>query len=212
MPLESSFSTRSSEFDQLIRNSVFTRRNGETLSLQHGVQEVLDLLQRAKEADASVYVVGNGGSAAVAGHIVTDFCNVCGIRATTLHDAAILTCFSNDYGYENAFAVQLEKMARKGDLLIAISSSGQSRNILNAALAMRKRCGYVITLSGFLSNNPLRLTGDFNYWVNSKDYGMVEIAHLFALHHWSDCLGAKWSNAEQTIPQAAGPTLSVAGQ
>ena len=74
------------------------------------------------------------------------------------------------------------------DILIAISSSGQSRNIVNAVAVAKKNGATVITLSGFQDNNPLRQIGHYNLWLNSKDYGQVEIGHAFILHYLTDRL------------------------
>jgi D-sedoheptulose 7-phosphate isomerase len=122
----------------------------------------------------------------VASHAVTDFLNVAKLRATTLHEPSLLTCMSNDFGYEVAFARVLATLASPGDALVAISSSGQSANIRNAAAEMRKLGGQVVTLSGFKRDNPLRALGDVNFWLDSTDYGMVEIGHQFLLHNIAD--------------------------
>jgi D-sedoheptulose 7-phosphate isomerase len=187
------------DFNKLIKSGDFTTRQGKTLSLEQGSCEALTLLGKTKDNIGNVYIIGNGGSAAVASHIHNDFCNVGGLRAMTLHDPALLTCFSNDYGYDHAYSTLIEKMAGKNDLLIAISSSGQSKNILNASLAMRACQGAVITLTGFSPNNNLRAVGDLNFWVNSNNYGLVEIAHLFTLHHWSDRIGAEWEDSRKVV-------------
>ena len=197
--MKAGLSASSNDFNKLINSSRFTTHKGKELSQEQGSCDALTLLQSTKESGGNVYLIGNGGSAAVASHIHNDFCNVGGIRSVTLHESALLTCFSNDYGYEHAYSTMLEKTARKNDLLIAISSSGQSKNILNAAIAMRARQGSVITLTGFSANNPLRTTGDLNFWVNSQNYGLVEIAHLFTLHHWSDRISAEWSDSQKVV-------------
>lgn len=147
------------------------------------------MLAQVRKNQNSVYVIGNGGSAGVASHAVIDFVNVAKLRAFTLHESALLTCMANDYGYENAFARILAQMANPGDMLIAISSSGNSKNIRNAAVQMAGNGGAVITLSGFAGNNPLRALGDINIWLDSCDYGFVEIGHQFILHNMSDRFG-----------------------
>ena len=81
-------------------------------------------------------------------------------------------------------------MAKPGDALVAISSSGKSPNICNAAAQVRGSGGTVITLSGFASDNPLRRLGDINIWLDSTDYGFVEIGHQFVLHNVADRFGA----------------------
>ena len=104
----------------------------------------------------------------------------------TLHDPALLTCMTNDYGYKDAFARILSTVAQKGDVLFAISSSGQSVNIHNAIKRMQEIEGMTISLSGFRGDNPLRLLGDLNFWIDSDDYGFVEMGHLLLLHHIAD--------------------------
>jgi len=178
--------SRAEEFSQRVSEGKFTDFYGGDLDTEAGVGRIYEELQRAKEARQGVFIVGNGGSAAVASHAVTDFVNKGGLRASTLHDPALLTCMTNDYGYENAFARTLSTLAREGDVLIAISSSGQSVNIHNAVRRMKEIKGRTISLSGFQQDNPLRSLGDFNFWVDSDDYGFVEMGHLFLLHHIAD--------------------------
>ena len=132
------------------------------------------------EIKGPVYLVGNGGSAAIASHIATDLLKR-GTAAILLTDPAVLTAFANDYGYAHAYAYQLHRHATRGTL-IAISSSGESANIVNAAQYAATSGFHVITLSGFYANNPLRKHGHANYWVPSHNYGVVEIAHLTILH------------------------------
>jgi D-sedoheptulose 7-phosphate isomerase len=187
--------SQASNFCQLVGESHFTDSRGNSLPHETVIGRILDVLQNTIKTGGNVYVIGNGGSAAVASHVVIDFCNVGKLRALTLHEPSVITCFSNDYGYEHVFSSRLIKMARKEDVLIAISSSGQSNNILNAVKCMRSIGAATITLTGFKENNSLRRLGDINYWVNSSEYGMVEIAHLFTLHHLSDRMGIVWQDS-----------------
>lgn len=153
---------------------------------------VVEWLKATRAQRRRVFIVGNGGSAAVAAHACTDFLNMCKLSATTLHEAAMLTCMSNDYGYENAFARMVAQHAGEGDMLIAISSSGKSANIRNAVTAFRSAGGgKVFTLSGFGADNPLRAMGDMNLWLDSANYGIVEIGHQFVLHNLSDRIVAE---------------------
>ncbi|MBF0470579.1 MAG: SIS domain-containing protein [Gammaproteobacteria bacterium] len=162
--------------------------SGSPLDLDAGLQQCLELLQTISLRQAMVFVVGNGGSAAVASHLVNDLCNSGGVRAMTLHEPALLSCYSNDYGYEQAYGLLLERMAGSDDLLLAISSSGESANIINAANTMRKLGGRVVTFSGFGGENRLQRLGEINFWLDSAHFGSVEIGHLFLLHHLADRL------------------------
>lgn len=179
---------RSSELHSVITSTQVTDASGNPLDTEASILQILDLLRELRRRSGSLYLVGNGGSAAVASHSVTDFLNVARLRAVTLHDASLITCMANDYGYENAFARILSTLAQPGDALIAISSSGKSLNIRNAAAKVHELGGSVITLSGFASDNPLRALGNLNIWLDSCDYGMVEIGHQLVLHNVADRL------------------------
>jgi D-sedoheptulose 7-phosphate isomerase len=182
---------RTAELQAVIASSHVTDAAGVSNDLETALSEIVDLLVDLRARRGRLYVIGNGGSAAVASHAVTDFVNVGRIQAATLHDSSLLTCMANDHGYENAFARVLGTIAEPGDALIAISSSGKSPNICNAAAAVRDAGGHVITLSGFAPENPLRRLGRCNIWLDSRDYGMVEIAHQFVIHNISDRLAAR---------------------
>jgi len=138
----------------------------------------------AHDAGNKIIFVGNGGSAGIASHLAIDFSKNGGLRALAFNDASALTCLGNDLGYENVFAKQLEFHARPGDVLVAISSSGRSPNILGAVKMARQRDCKVVTYSGFSENNDLRRTGDVNFYVRGQDkeYGFVEVAHLALCH------------------------------
>ena len=160
------------------------------MEIEAGLTAAMQMLVKARNQRNGVYVIGNGGSAGVASHAVIDFVNVAKLRAFTLHEPSVMTCMANDYGYENAFARLLGQAAGPGDVLIAISSSGSSKNICNAAAQVTLGGGAVITLSGFARDNPLRALGDLNIWLDSRDYRLVEVGHQFILHNISDRFGA----------------------
>ncbi len=182
-------SNRARQFAELLVNCEFTAKDGLSLGIEPGIAAALQIITQARDKGGSVYVIGNGGSAAVASHAVIDLINVVKLRAFTLHEPSVLTCIVNDYGYENAYSRLLVNMARPGDVLIAISSSGRSINIHNAAIQVVNNGGSVITLSGFLHDNPLRSLGDVNVWLDASDYGLVEVGHQFILHNMSDRFG-----------------------
>ncbi len=184
-----SLNIRAAQFQALLTNCIFTDAAGQTLGAEAGIQRAMQYLRTIRTQGNHVYLIGNGGSASIASHALTDFMNVVKLRAHTLHDSSILTCMTNDYGYENAFARMLSQVVSKGDALIAISSSGKSQNIRNAAQEVKQKGGIVITLSGFDRANPLRGLGDLNIWLDSNDYGFVEIGHQFVLHNIADRFG-----------------------
>lgn len=151
---------------------------GKETTFIEGIERVLTCLTEAQRLGSSLIFIGNGGSAAIASHQVADFMKV-GVRAFAPLDHSLLTCFSNDFGYENAFAAAVKVMGKRGDVLFAVSSSGRSPNIINAAGVAKEKGMAVITLSGFDETNPLRKLGGINFYVPSKSYRHVESAHLF---------------------------------
>ena len=127
-----------------------------------------------------IILVGNGGSAAMASHVAVDFTKAAGIRAINFNEADLITCFSNDYGYERWVEKALEAYADTGDLVILISSSGKSQNMINGAKQAKAMDLSLVTVSGFSAYNPLRELGDLNLWVDSTAYNIVEMTH----HVW----------------------------
>ncbi|MBF0568108.1 MAG: SIS domain-containing protein [Nitrospirae bacterium] len=140
------------------------------------------LIRALVGSDLKLMFVGNGGSAAICSHMATDFSKNGGIAALAFNDASMLTCMGNDFGYEYVFEKPVELFAAKGDYLVAVSSSGQSKNILNAVRAARAKDCAVITLSGFNADNPLRAMGDLNFYVPVAHYGYVEVIHQYICH------------------------------
>lgn len=186
--LEMNLSSRITNFAEVMNAVAVTDTGDAAMPTEEAAGRIYDLLVNLREANGTLYIIGNGGSAAVASHAVVDFLNVGRMRATTIHDSALITCMANDFGYENAYARVLTTLCRPGDVLVAISSSGRSQNIVKASKCFREAGGTVITLSGFSSSNELRSTGDINLWLDSTDYGFVEIGHQFLLHNLADRL------------------------
>lgn len=168
--------------DRVTRNAECTKANAEALSLGEAFERVRDMAHSAHDRGNKIMFIGNGGSAGICSHMATDFSKNGGMRATAFNDGSVLTCLGNDLGYENVFAKQIEWHGHPGDLLIAISSSGRSSNIIKAVDAARAQgCG-VTTFSGFTEDNPLRGKGDVNFYVRSREYGFVEVAHQALIH------------------------------
>lgn len=170
----------SSYFDELGRALTAVRVSddeGRPLDIQLGFEWLADTARATHKAGNKVILIGNGGSAAIASHHAIEFLKNGGIRALALNDPAALTCLSNDLGYANVFSEQMKMQGLPGDLLIAISSSGQSVNILKAVEVARANRMKIATFSGFQPDNLLRGRGDVNFYVNSNQYGFVEVAH-----------------------------------
>tara|TARA_Y100000590_G_scaffold11662_1_gene14260 strand:- start:52 stop:600 length:549 start_codon:yes stop_codon:yes gene_type:complete len=139
-----------------------------------------------------VIIFGNGGSAAIASHFTIDMLKNTNIQCITLGDSSLITCLTNDYGYENLNQKFIEYYGNSGDILIAISSSGESKNIINACKKAKKlKFSNIITLSGFKKKNNLSKMGNINFWVNSKNYNLVENTHQIYLLSMIDLLTKK---------------------
>ncbi|MDD5560566.1 MAG: SIS domain-containing protein [Candidatus Omnitrophica bacterium] len=158
------------------------------INLEKAIGQACEVTLRQNKKGNKVMIVGNGGSASIASHIATDFVKNLSIPALSFSDSSLLTCLSNDLGYEKVFSAPIGVLAKKGDILFAISSSGKSRNILNAVSEGKKAGCFVISLSGFSANNPLRRSGNINFYAPSLSYGDVEIAHLALCHSIVDIL------------------------
>ena len=166
----------------VLRRTSVTDGTGKDLPVDHAIETAVGMARNAHDGGNKLIFAGNGGSAGIASHMATDYSKNGGLRAWAMNDGSMLTCLGNDYGYEYVFAKQIEFHARSGDLLIAISSSGRSANILNAVRSGREMGCDVVTLSGFSPDNPLRETGNINFYVNSELYGYVEVGHLILCH------------------------------
>lgn len=146
------------------------------------IARAVDLALEVKRNKRCIYFIGNGASAAIASHMAADWLKAAGIAAQCFNDGALTTCLANDLGYENVFSTPIAAHARKGDMLVAISSSGESENILRGVDAAYRFGCRVVTLSGKSPNNRLRNLGDVSFYVPSDDYGMVEVCHHAICH------------------------------
>jgi D-sedoheptulose 7-phosphate isomerase len=155
---------------------------GKKIGLNEGVDLSCDILARIAKAGKKVILIGNGGSAGIASHMAVDIWKNGGIRATAFNDPSLLTCIGNDFGYKHVFEKPMEMFAEQGDMLIAISSSGSSENILLGVDAARKKGLSVITFSGFEGDNPLSTKGDVNFYTPCRAYGPVEVLHQLLCH------------------------------
>ncbi len=171
-----------SEFQNAIEHIETSDNSNNSLKFDIGIDLAVKLLFEIQNKKNRIYIVGNGGSAAIASHTATDLLKNGNIPATAFNDASLLTCISNDIGFEDVFAKPIEMLAREGDLVICISSSGNSANIVKAAITAKQKACHVITLSGFIPDNKLRPLGNINFFVPSFSYGFLEIIHQYILH------------------------------
>jgi D-sedoheptulose 7-phosphate isomerase len=162
-------------------NSYFESINKVVLTVDPlKLEQIATLIVNAKSHSKKIIFIGNGGSAAMASHVAVDLTKAAQIRAINFNEADLITCFANDYGYDQWAVEALKAYADAGDVAVLISSSGKSANILNAAKKAMELGLSVITLSGFSEDNPLRKQGDVGIWADSTSYNVVEMSH----HIW----------------------------
>ena len=142
----------------------------------------IELVEKCAKSGGKLIIVGNGGSASISSHIAIDFTKACGIRSINFNEPNLLTCFANDFGFENWIAEAINFYADEQDSVIFISSSGKSQNmVLGAEKAKQNKLNSIITLTGFEKDNLLSSKGDINIWIDSKAYNFVENIHQIIL-------------------------------
>jgi len=145
------------------------------------ITRLKDSIAEARGAGRKLLLAGNGASASIASHLATDFSKQGGVRAMAFNDANLITALGNDCGYENWIAKALDFYADKGDVLILISSSGKSPNVVKAAQRGKELGLYVAAFTGFAKDNPLGAVSDINFWVDSRSYNIIECTHMIWL-------------------------------
>jgi len=170
------------ELERIINTVVVSDNAGNSLEVDEAISSMIKLMHSVRDASKKIIFIGNGGSAAIASHMAIDYSKNGRLPALAMNDGPALTCLGNDLGFENVFAEQIKLHGRKGDLLIAISSSGASQNITRAVAEGHNQECHVVTMSGFSPRNPLREQGAYNWYVPSSEYGFVELSHLTICH------------------------------
>lgn len=144
--------------------------------------EVSMLMKKSQKEKKKIMVAGNGGSAAISSHFSVDLTKNAGVRSINFNEADLITCFANDFGYENWLSNAIKFYSDPGDLLFLISVSGKSKNLVNAAKNAKKYgVKKIITFTGCKKINSLTFYGDINFWINSQSYNLVENCHQFLL-------------------------------
>ena len=175
------------EFFQALSNLMLsievTDANGKAFSLAQGGEQASEILTEVKRSGNKVMLVGNGGSSAIVSHAHNDLCKSVGVRAMVFNEQPLLTAYANDDGYGSVFEQPIAMWGEPGDLLLTVSSSGKSENIIRAINEAKGKSCQIITLSGFSPDNPSRQMGDLNFYVNSNIFGYVESAHASLAHY-----------------------------
>ncbi len=157
-------------------------QQGNLPNFYEGIAKAGELLVSHSSSGKKVMFIGNGASAAISSHMAADYSKNGGMRAIAFNDSALLTAVSNDLGYQHVFEKPIEMFAEESDILVAISSSGRSENVLRGVRMARKKGCSIMTFSGFSAENPLRTSGDLNFYVPALKYGPVEVIHHSICH------------------------------
>jgi D-sedoheptulose 7-phosphate isomerase len=162
-------------------------------SLDKKLLQCSELFKKCKIKKSKIIFLGNGGSSAIASHISVDLSKNAKIRSINFNEPDLITCLANDYGYKNWMFEALNIYCDKNDIVVLISYSGKSLNIVNAAKWCIKNNIKLITFSGNSSHNPLNKFNKkgLNFWINSKSYNFIESIHLFLLMSITDSVIGK---------------------
>ncbi len=159
---------------------------GRELGAEAGFLQWTALTERVRRRRGTIFLIGNGASASMASHLAADLAKNARLHTEVFSDVALITALSNDLGYDRVFSEPLSRRGRPGDLLVAISSSGRSPNILAAVRAAHACRMHIVTLSAMRPGNLLRRGGTLNWYVPAPTYGGAETCHAAVLHHWMD--------------------------
>lgn len=176
------------ELIQKLETTEIWKKEEKRFDYDEGVQLLVERFTEHKQQGTQLFFIGNGGSSAIASHMTADFMKNGGMNTYSLYDNAVTTCMGNDYGYEHIFSKPMEFLVRRNDLVVAISSSGNSKNIINAIEVASKKGAEVITFTGFKSDNKAKQLGNINVYVPCEKYGIVESIHNLILQQIVDMI------------------------
>jgi len=174
------------EFSCITLETKATDSTGGTLSLNDGADLAIQMLLSTATSSNKIMLAGNGGSASIVSHVQNDLCKAVGVPAMVFTEQPLMTAFANDDGYGSVFERPIKLWGDEQDVLITVSSSGRSENIVRALVAAKEIGCQIITFSGFEPDNPSRDMGDLNFYVESSVYGYVENAHSVLMHYITD--------------------------
>jgi len=165
-----------------------SNKDGDGIDIDSGFKKLLDYTIQIKNTNGTAYFVGNGASASMASHISADIGKNAKIKTEVFTDLSLITAIANDISYKNVFSEPLSWKIDIGDMIVAISSSGNSPNVLEAVKTASLKKAFIVTLSAMEPDNPLRKMGNLNFYVPADSYGYAEVSHTAILHYWVDIL------------------------
>jgi len=173
-------------YHRSLSDTQVTNGSGNYLEQQTAFENLCAFSRNIKSNSRKQYLIGNGASMAFSDHMAVDWSKNGEVPTHAFSSPSLLTALGNDIGIGQLFAFAIKTYADKDDMLVAISSSGNSKNILEGVESARNKQMKVVTFSGLKPDNQLRKLGDLNFYVPAKTYGIVECAHQLLLHMWLD--------------------------
>tara|TARA_B100001540_G_scaffold314816_1_gene340580 strand:+ start:3027 stop:3596 length:570 start_codon:yes stop_codon:yes gene_type:complete len=150
------------------------------------LDKYLSLFLDVKKNKRKILIFGNGAGASIASHVATDFTKNAKVAAISLDSSTYLTCLSNDYGYENTVTQAIKHYYKSKDLVILLSASGNSTNMIKAARYCNKKSIKFLTITGFKKKNKLNNLSKNKIWINSSSWNLIEITQLSILLSYVD--------------------------
>jgi D-sedoheptulose 7-phosphate isomerase len=188
MKIAPSWSEFSSQIHSALYGILFTNRQGNEIPVIMGFDRWRSMAIDVRKIQKTLFLIGNGASASMASHFAADLAKNAHLHTQVFSDLALITAVSNDMSYKDVFSEPLKHSGNKGDMLVAISSSGISPNIISAIKVARQKRIAIVTLSAMKAGNAIRKMGDLNIYINAASYGLAETCHAAILHHWMDLL------------------------
>lgn len=180
------------DVSETLKNTLVSDIAGATIELEKAFDLLIDKSKKIRDKQGVFYFVGNGASATMSEHMSHDWFQNADVLTYTVSETAHITAIANDLSYEDVFSYRLGKAASDKDMLIAISSSGNSPNVVKAIKTAKEKGLYVVTVTGMSKNNKANKLGDMNFYVSLDTYGMIEAAHAVLLHCWLDLFLEKY--------------------
>lgn len=178
----------------LLENLKFSSAH-EAIDCDEGFRIWAQWTAQIRDSGQTIYLIGNGASASMASHFAADLAKNGHLHTQVFSDVSLLTAVSNDISFTDVYSEPLRRRGKRGDMLVAISSSGRSPNILKCAQLAREMGITVVSVTGFTEDNPLRMMGDLNAYIAADTYSATETAHAAVLHYWMDLV--EMPNREQ---------------
>ena len=174
------------DVNEALKKAIATDGSGNVIDMDEALEKWIDVCEEKRKERGMFFFCGNGASATMAEHMSHDCFQNADFLTQTCSETSHITAISNDVSYEDVFAYRISKMLKETDMLITISSSGNSPNVVKAIKTAKELGAFVVTVSGKKEDNQSRKLGDLNFYVPLETYGMVESAHAVLLHCWLD--------------------------